>query len=143
MADKIFVDTNVLVYAHDVEAGQKRAMAAEWLDRLWVDRNGVASLQVLQELYVTVTQKLSTPLAVRQAAHLLAQYSQWEVALLKPHDLLAAIEWQRRHGLPFWDALIVQAGSIAGCRLLLSEDFTDGQRFGRLQIRNPFLHAPI
>jgi len=55
-----FVDTNVLIYAFDATAGEKRRVAVELITRLWLDRRGCISLQVLQEFYVAVTRKLAS-----------------------------------------------------------------------------------
>jgi len=56
MSDKTFVDTNVLIYAHDVDAKAKHQLAKSALRELWNHRTGVLSMQVLQEFYVNVTQ---------------------------------------------------------------------------------------
>lgn len=65
--DKFFVDTNILVYGHDVDAGQKHQIAQYILLKLWDDRNGVLSVQVLQEFYVTMTRKVLHSLPPEQS----------------------------------------------------------------------------
>jgi len=60
MSDKVFVDTNILIYAHDLDAGAKRTVAAALLQDLWATRLGMLSTQVLQEFYVNVTRKISS-----------------------------------------------------------------------------------
>ena len=67
MNGKTFVDTNVLIYAHDVDADAKHAVAKEALYELWANRTGFLSTQVLQEFYVNVTRKLSKPLMKKSA----------------------------------------------------------------------------
>jgi predicted nucleic acid-binding protein len=67
MTDKVFVDTNILVYAHDLDAGNKHDQAAEIVSQLWESRNGVLSTQVLQEFYVTLTRKVSSTLSKLEA----------------------------------------------------------------------------
>ncbi len=57
MTDKTFIDTNVLIYAHDVDAKAKHEVAQSVLRELWSQRTGVLSMQVLQEFYVNVTRK--------------------------------------------------------------------------------------
>jgi predicted nucleic acid-binding protein len=57
-----FVDTNVLVYAHDDSAGAKRDQARLLVEQLWDSREGCLSVQVLQEFFVTVTRKIARPL---------------------------------------------------------------------------------
>lgn len=54
---KTFVDTNVLVYAHDADAGARHAMAKALLTKLWDNRSGSLSTRVLQEFYAVVTRK--------------------------------------------------------------------------------------
>jgi predicted nucleic acid-binding protein len=57
------VDTNVLIYAHDVDAQMKHAIAQDILRELWTRRTGALSTQVLQEFYVNVTRKIASPLS--------------------------------------------------------------------------------
>ena len=139
MAEKTFIDTNILVYAHDVQAGEKHACAAKEVERCWLEQAGVLSLQVLQEAYVTLTQKIKSPLPSRSAKSLIEKYGHWEVVLLDVDDLLSAIDLQKKHHLSFWDALIVQAALMAECRQILSEDFSSDRRIADLTIKNPFV----
>ena len=57
MSDRSFIDTNVLIYAYDLEAGSKHTIAANILRDLWLSGSGALSTQVLQEFYVNVTKK--------------------------------------------------------------------------------------
>jgi len=77
--DRIFVDTNVLVYAHDVDAGQKHQIAQGLLAELWNKRTGVLSVQVLQEFYVTVTRKLIRPLSAKDTRNIIQNYLNWHI----------------------------------------------------------------
>src|SRR2546429_10019775 len=77
MSDVVFVDTNILIYAHDVDAGAKRSRAAEKLRQLWESGAGRLSVQVLQEFYVNVTQKLATPVARSTARGVVSSYGAW------------------------------------------------------------------
>ncbi len=70
MSDKTFVDTNVLIYAHDVDAKTKHEAAKSILHELWSEHTGVLSMQVLQEFYVNVTRKISRPIS-KESARLL------------------------------------------------------------------------
>lgn len=67
MSDRAFVDTNILVYAHDRAAGDKHRAARELVEKLWECRTGVVSTQVLQELYVIVRRKARQPLSTSDA----------------------------------------------------------------------------
>lgn len=138
MSPKTFVDTNILVYAHDPEASAKRVVAAQILEKLWANRRGVLSLQVLQEFYVVMSKKMDKKNPPRTATEILRDYSVWEIATIQIEDLFEAITLQRTYQLSFWDSLIVRAAQVADCNLLLSEDFQEGMRIGRLEIINPF-----
>jgi predicted nucleic acid-binding protein len=134
-----FVDTNVLVYAHDRDAGAKHRTAAALVRQLWDEREGVLSTQVLQEFYVTITRKIPTPLARRDARALVHTYSAWRVINVEPGDLVAASDLEDRHRLSFWDALIVVSAAKANVSLLVTEDLQPGRRLLDLRIQNPFV----
>lgn len=138
MLVRTFVDTNILVYAYDADAGPKHERAGAILVELWESESGVVSTQVLQEFYVTVTKKLSKPLPKRTAREVVATYESWSVYRPVVHDVVAASELEERHRLAFWDALIVVAAQRSGTAQLLSEDLQDGRRIGDVRISNPF-----
>ena len=133
-----FVDTNVLVYAEDADAGPKQILAQNLLADLWKDRQGVLSVQVLQEFYVTVTRKLPKPLPPDQARDIVREYLAWTVVPGTPELLKSAMDLQHGEELNFWDALIVQAAIEAGCDRLYSEDMGNGRKYGPVTIVNPF-----
>jgi predicted nucleic acid-binding protein len=136
-----FVDTNILVYAEDRDAGRKHRIARDLVAELWSSRQGVLSVQVLQEFYVNVTRKLKKPLAPVKAKEIVEEYLAWKVIDNTGRILLDAIDLQREARVSFWDALIVQAAIDAGCSRLYSEDLNAGQRFGRVLVTNPFRPA--
>lgn len=136
--DRTFVDTNVLIYAHDVDAGQKRDIATAVLRDLWAERAGVLSTQVLQEFYVNATRKLKKPLARQEARNVVETYSAWCVDGITPADVSAAFQIEDRARIGFWDALIVAVAIRSGARRLLSEDLNAGQTIAGLAIHNPF-----
>jgi predicted nucleic acid-binding protein len=136
MTVRSFVDTNVLVYADDRSAGSKREVARDLLVRGLRSRQGVLSLQVLQEYYATATKRLGIPEeAARSRVELLGRL---DIVSLDLGDLLAAIDLHRLHSLAIWDALIVRAALISDCRVLFSEDMQHGRRFESLEIVDPF-----
>ncbi len=139
MNDKTFVDTNVLIYAHDNDAGAKHRIAAALLRELWSSRTGVLSVQVLQEFYVNVTRKIPKPLSRAMARDLLAHYAVWNIQTADAPLLARASEIEEKHRLSFWDALIVAAAKEAGAQRILSEDMGNGQRIAGVRIENPFL----
>lgn len=136
-----FVDTNVLVYAYDADAGAKHDSARSQLEALWQNESGLVSTQVLQEFYVTVTRKLSRPLTRRTAREILATYGTWPVHRPDVDDIAAASELEERHQVSFWDALIIVSARRSGARSLLTEDLQDGQRFDGLEIVCPFRYT--
>ena len=140
--ERRFVDTNLLVYAHDESAGQKREVARGLLAELWVSREGCASVQVLQELFVSLTRKVSKPLPTRKAAALVEDLSAWTVHSPGPRDVLSAIELHERMSVSFWDAMILTSARSLGCRVLYSEDLNAGQSYDGVLVVNPFETEP-
>jgi predicted nucleic acid-binding protein len=135
---KTFIDTNVLVYAHDADAGVRHATAKKLLAELWPNRNGSLSTQVLQEFYAVATRKFKPPMPRPKARAIVAAYGEWCDVATEPQLIVAASRLEEEHTLSFWDALIVQAAIHAGADRLVSEDLQDGRRFGTLTIENPF-----
>jgi len=135
---KIFVDTNVLVYAHDRGAGPRHGTARALLAELWGNRGGSLSTQVLQEFYAVATRKLKPPIARQEARAIVAAYGEWCDVATEPQLIVAASRLEEEHSISFWDSLIVQAALRAGADRLVSEDLQHGRRFGSLMIENPF-----
>jgi predicted nucleic acid-binding protein len=133
-----FVDTNVLVYAEDRDAGHKHEIARDLIVDLWQSRDGVLSVQVLQELYVTLTRKVRRSLAPARAAEVVREYLAWRIVDNDSNLLVAAMALAHKGSISFWDALVVEAAGAAGCDRLYSEDLNSGQRFGPVEIVNPF-----
>ena len=143
MSDRVFVDTNILIYAHDLDAGHKRTLAAALLKDLWTTRLGVLSTQVLQEFYVNVTRKISSPLSPAAARGIVAGYCVWQIEVLGPDTVVRASEIEERHDLSFWDALIVTAALQGHAAKILSEDLNPGQTIEGVLIENPFAPSPL
>ncbi len=137
MSDKIFVDTNVLIYAYDADAGIKRDTAAAVLRELWGGRSGVLSAQVLHEFYVNVTGKIATPLAKPSARAVIDAYAPWCVNTT-PAETFAAFRIEDEARISFRDALIVAAARKAGAVRILSDDLNAGQSIAGIRIENPF-----
>lgn len=137
-ARRAFVDSNVLLYAHDRSAGAKREMAHDLMETLWRKRSGHLSVQVLQEFFVNVTRKLQKPLGVKQAQEVVEDFSYWKVHRPGAHDVLAAIDVHIRSEISFWDAMIVRSAAAQGCEILYSEDLNSGQTYEGVRVVNPF-----
>lgn len=135
---RAFVDTNVLVYAHDATAGSKRETAVALVERLWDSGHGCVSIQVLQELFVTLTRKLPHPLQAEASTNAVEDFARWTVHAPVVEDVLAAIRLHERHGISFWDAMIVQSAAQLGCDVLYSEDLNAGQRYDGVLVVDPF-----
>ncbi|MFH0751814.1 MAG: PIN domain-containing protein [Chloroflexota bacterium] len=133
-----FVDTNVLVYAHDRSEEVKQPIARALLDELWEARTGVLSTQVLQELYAVATRKFDPPMSARAARQIVAVYASWPVMQVDVALILGASELAERNSVSFWDALIVEAARRAGASVLATEDLQGGRRLGGVRIVNPF-----
>lgn len=133
-----FVDTNILIYAEDRDAKAKHAIARDLVIDLWDRREGVVSVQVLQEFYVNVTRKLKKPLSSPKALEIVKEYLTWTVVENTARLLTQAVRLHQDAQLSFWDAMVVQAALEAGCEQLYSEDMNPGQRFDSLTIVNPF-----
>jgi predicted nucleic acid-binding protein len=133
-----FVDTNILVYAHDDSAGAKRDQARALVEQLWESRDGCLSVQVLQEFFVTVTRKIAKPLDAETAKEIIADLSRWHVHVPAADDVLGAIGIHQRTGISFWDAMIVRSAAEMGCTGLYSEDLNAGQEYSGVLVENPF-----
>jgi predicted nucleic acid-binding protein len=136
---RTFVDTNILIYAHDIDAGRKHDIAKAALRDLWTERTGVLSTQVLQEFYVNATRKIRTPLAKPDARNVVDTYAAWCVDGITPADLSAAFQIEDHARVGFWDALILAVAVRSGARRVLSEDLNAGQAIAGLTIHNPFV----
>ncbi|TAJ93829.1 MAG: PIN domain-containing protein [Gammaproteobacteria bacterium] len=134
-----FIDTNILLYAHDRNAGDKQTKAAQLLTRLWENRSGILSTQVLQEFLVNATRKLPTPIALPKARDIVRTYGLWVTRETQVSDVLRATELMEIAGFNFWDSLILACAEAAGAEVLYSEDMQHGQQVAGLTIRNPFI----
>jgi predicted nucleic acid-binding protein len=134
-----FVETNVLVYAHDVTAGDKHGRARALVEEMWQTRQGCLSVQVLQEFFVATTRKIPRPLDAPTAAQIVDDLAHWHVHAPAAADVLAANDIHQRTTAFFWDAMILRSAKELGCETLHSEDLNSGQEYEGVQVRNPFL----
>ena len=137
--DKVFLDTNLLLYAYDAGSPVKHSVAVRILEDLWKSGNGVLSTQILQEFFVNVTRKIPKPLSVAVGREIVEDFLKWKVVPVEGRTILRAIDLLEKHKYAFWDSLVIQSAIDGGARWLLSEDLRDGQRIWNLTIRNPFL----
>lgn len=135
---KEFVDTSIFLYAYNSTTPGKGSKATQLISTLWKSGLGVISIQVLQELYVTMTSKLPHPISPEQAVQIITDLGQWHLHRPTLEDLQRAIELEKTNSISFWDAMIVNSARQMGCKILWTEDLNSGQYIGDLVIRNPF-----
>ena len=136
--DKVFVDTNIIVYSYDRDAGKKYQIASKLVKDLWHSGLGVLSTQVLQEFFVTVTNKISSPLDIAKVRGIVKNLSKWNIVINDVNTILTAIEIHDEHKFSFWDSMIIASAVNGGATTLLSEDLSDNQAIEGLTISNPF-----
>ncbi|MGD0202138.1 MAG: PIN domain-containing protein [Bryobacteraceae bacterium] len=139
MTARVFVDSNVLIYAHDLDAGARRERAAECLRQLWETRAGCLSTQVLQEFYVTATRKIPSPLPRSAAREIVRNYGAWVRSAITPATVVRASEISETWQLSFWDGMIVAAAEQDQAAELLTENLQHGQTVAGVRIVNPFV----
>ena len=136
MTERVFVDTNIWVYAVDRADPHKRERARAAIR----PRDGAhiaVSSQVLSEFYTVVTRKLSTPLSEEQAAQMVDRLVRLPVVPVDADLITRGIAGSRAWNISLWDALIIRAAEIAGCSQVLSEDLADGATYGSVRVVNP------
>ncbi len=138
MSDKCFVDTNILVYAHDRGTGAKHERARSLIEELWNGGSAVLSTQVLQELCINLRRKATRALSIDETRKLIQDYSSWDVVVNTAESVLEALAIEHKYKISFWDALIVQAARSSGATVLYSEDLAHGQDYGSVRVVNPF-----
>lgn len=137
MIEPTFVDTNVWVYAVDAADPAKRARALEVIAPA-PGRHLVVSTQVLTEFYAVVTRKLTVPVPFEDAETMVRQLAVLPVVPVDGSLVVSAITGSRDWRISIWDALILRAAEIGGCRRVLSEDLADGATYGSVVVENPF-----
>jgi len=138
MSGRIFLDANILVYAHDKDAGEKHSKAVQIVKELWEKRSGVLSNQILQELYVGATKKMLKPSSRSEARDIIRVYICWTIKEITPRSIIRATEIEEKHRISFWDALVIVAAYEAKCEKILTEDLNSGRVIEGILIENPF-----
>jgi predicted nucleic acid-binding protein len=141
MSGKCFVDTDILIYAHDRSAGVKHLRAQMLLEQLWTSGWGVISTQVIEELCIHLCRNAANPLPIDEVCLLIRDYSTWEVVPNTPASIQEALDIVLRHKLPFMDALILGAAERSGAAVLYSEHLAATPRYGAVKVVNPLIDA--
>ena len=134
----VFVDANILLYSEDSADERKQAIALQWLEVLWRKRLGRVSTQTLNEFYVNATRKLKPPMPSGDARAEVRRYALWQPWQIDQPTLESAWAIESRHGLHYWDCLVLAAAQHLGCQYMLSEDLNHEQHYGAVQVINPF-----
>ena len=138
MTALVFVDANVLVHARDPRDAIKNARAGEWIRMLWNEQRGRTSVQVLSEYFDVISRKFARQIRREDAWDDVQRVLAWNPQSIDNEVLVNARGLQERHGLSWWDCLIVAAAQAQGCVLLLTEDMQDGADYSGVSVRNPF-----
>lgn len=133
-----FVNTNIFVYALAADDARRSPVAQALVRELMAAQALHTSTQVLQELFVTLTRKIKTPLTPDQALRYLDQIAAWPVTVLDYGSVRAAVELAAAASLSFWDALVVVAAARSGAGRLYTEDLPHGRTILGVEIVNPF-----
>ena len=143
MTGPVFVDTNVLVYRLDASNQSKHSRAEDWVAHLAHRRALRISFQVLQELYSTLTRKLSPAVDAEEARAIVRGLAGWQPVAVDLAILERAWRIQERYILSWWDALIVAAAHSCACSALLTEDLQHGQLLGQIRVIDPFVSPEL
>jgi predicted nucleic acid-binding protein len=137
MSARVFLDTNIFVYAHDTASPDKQRKSREIIMQLADSVSGVISTQVLQEFYVAATRKLGVDPLV--AKGILKTFAVFDIVQVSAPLIHEAIDCSILNQLSFWDSLIIASAASASCAFVLSEDLNSSQTVLGVKIKNPFL----
>ncbi|MBI5097939.1 MAG: PIN domain-containing protein [Nitrospirae bacterium] len=135
---KVFVDTNIIIYAYDVSAGEKHDRSLEIMKDLWNTGRGVISTQVLQEFFVNVTRKIARPVNAATAKEIVKDFLKWKTVVIDGELILDAIDIHSAHKYSFWDSMIIASAIAGNVEMLLSEDLSDRHVIKGITVKNPF-----
>ena len=138
MSGRVFIDSNILVYAYDASEPSKREIAQQVLRDAVRDGNGVISTQVLGEFLNVVTRKILVPMKISEARTVIGILSILPVVGIDLSLVERAVDTCESYQVSYWDALILAAAERASCAEVLSEDLGDGQSYRGVRVRNPF-----
>jgi predicted nucleic acid-binding protein len=138
MSDKVFLDSNIIVYAYDTHEPEKLVKAQSLLKSWIIQESAVVSSQVLGEFFVVVTQRIKEPLSADEAMEIIEVLSVLPVAEIDLSLVKRAVETHKVYGISYWDSLIIAAAERTGCHKIVSEDLNDGQEYNGIVVENPF-----
>jgi len=137
MSDKIFLDTNIIVYAFDKEDARKNITAKELLDNFYTENDYLISTQVMQEFCNVAYNKMKPALTGDEIKNFVSSFSEDKIYIIEKETIKKAIYIKEKFRYSFWDSLIIASALLSSCNKLYSEDMTDGQIIENLTIMNP------
>jgi len=137
MSDRVFLDTNIFIYAQDAGSPDKQRKSREMIARLADSGDGVISTQVMQEFFVAATRKLGVDPLV--AKGVLKTFSVFDIVQVSAALIHEAVDCSILNQLSFWDSLILAAAASAGCSTVFSEDLASGQAILGVRVQNPLV----
>ena len=143
MSGKLFLDSNVLVYAYDSDEPEKQIKVQEIIRRGIEREDVVLSVQVLGEFFNAVTRRIKEPMSVSEAQEAVYCVGGLQVVDLELAMVDRAIEVHKEYQLTYWDSMIVAAAERGGCSEILSEDLSTGQKYLGMLAVNPFAQSMI
>lgn len=139
MPAECLLDTNILVYA---AAGREKEEGKRIVARALIEKwDFCVSAQVLAEFYVVATRKLDAPLSPDRALEWIEHLESRPVVPIDAALVKIGVEISERYRISYWDGAILAAAEVSSAPLLYSEDLNHGQRYGSVEVRNPFLGA--
>lgn len=139
MSDKIFLDSNIIIYAYDKSDPERQKKAQQILKDVFQNENGILSPQVLSEFFVVVTRKIKNPLSSIDAKTIISSLSFLQVEEIDLTSVKRAIETHIQFKISYWDSLIISTAERAVYNIILSEDLNHGQIINGVEINNPFV----
>jgi predicted nucleic acid-binding protein len=138
MSAKVFLDTNVIVYAYDQSEPVKQRAAQAILTEALRTGSATVSSQVLSEFFVTATRKIRPPLTPVDALGVVRAVGSLQVVTSDLALVESAIDIHQRHTISYWDAMIIAAAVRGGCTEVYSEDLNHAQDYDGVVVQNPF-----
>ncbi len=139
MIDKIFLDTNIIVYAFDKKDVQKNKIAKSLLDSFYTNEKYFISTQVLLEFCNVAYKKMKPALTADDLDRFISSFPDDKIIYIDKAIIQKVIQLKNQYQFSFWDSLIIATALFSGCNKLYSEDMTNGRIIENLEIKNPFI----
>jgi predicted nucleic acid-binding protein len=140
MSANVFLDTNIFVYEAGKRFPEKQVVAAQVIAESLQSATGTISFQVVQEFFSVAFRRFNPPMTPPEAEeYLVLTLAQFRTVHSSYALYQRALELSRSYSLSWYDSLIVAAALEADCQILYTEDLQHGQKFGSLEVQNPFV----